>query len=81
MRAKRRRGESGGEEPQLVHGWSIELGCVFYPVCFLHSLKYSGFNFYVAKTKAASFRFVLPPQWRSKETDELAQAPKRRDLI
>lgn len=69
MRAKRRRGVSAGEEPQLVYGWSIEHGCVFYPVCFLHSLKYSGFNFYVAKTKAASSRFVLPPQWRSKAVE------------
>lgn len=61
MRAKRRRGESGGEEPQLVHGWSIELGCVFYPVCFLHSLKYTGFNFYVAKTKPPHFALCCRP--------------------
>lgn len=79
MRTKRRRGVSGGEDPQLVFGWSIQHGCVFYPVCFHHSLKYSGFNIYVAKIQTTSSCFLLPPQWQWKKTNELAQAPKRCD--
>lgn len=63
MRAKRRKGVSGGEEPQLVYLMLDQAWWRFLSnLCFHHSLKHTGFNFYVTKTKAASSRFLLLPQ-------------------
>lgn len=49
-------------EPQLVDLMlDHKLAAFLSNLCFHHSLKRTGFNFYDAKAKASSPRFLLPP--------------------